>query len=241
MKNLCWTVSLALLLLFVQEAYSKVYLVSVGIADYPGRENDLYFSAEDAKTITWLYGRNPTAVVSRQLIDRQATVSAIVSAMESVFSQAGEGDRVVFFFSGHGYEGGFAAYDGSLSYSRIRAAMKKGRARTKIIFADACYSGRIRTPKKDSSPLQAKDEGVMLFLSSRSNEMSVESEGMKNGVFTAYLQKGLRGSADANRDRIITAREIYNFVHEGVVKATGGTQHPVMWGKFPDNMAVMTW
>ena len=35
-----------------------------------------------------------------------------------------------------------------------------------------------------------------------------------------------------NRDKVITAREIYDFVHQGVTNASGGRQHPVMWGKF---------
>lgn len=37
------------------------------------------------------------------------------------------------------------------------------------------------------------------------------------------------------------AKEIYNFVHQGVVEASGNRQHPVMWGKFDGNMAVIKW
>lgn len=37
------------------------------------------------------------------------------------------------------------------------------------------------------------------------------------------------------------AKEIYNFVHEGVVEVSGNRQHPVMWGKFDGNMVVMKW
>ena len=34
---------------------SKVYVVSIGIADYPGKENDLRISDNDAKTIAKVF------------------------------------------------------------------------------------------------------------------------------------------------------------------------------------------
>ena len=80
----------------------------------------------------------------------------------------------------------------------------------------------------------------MLFLSSRTNEVSRESR-YKNSLFTIFLERGLRGGADTNRDRYITARELYDFVHKGVIEASGNKQHPVMWGKFDNNMTVINW
>ena len=70
--------------------------------------------------------------------------------------------------------------------------------------------------------------------------MSQESR-YQNSLFTIFLERGLRGGADKNRDRIITAREIFDFVHDGVSKASKETQHPVMWGKFDNNMAIINW
>ena len=81
----------------------------------------------------------------------------------------------------------------------------------------------------------------MLFLSSRGNETSIERRDMKNGFFTSCLQKGLRGGADANKDRTITARELFNYVSTNVKTLSSDKQHPVMWGKFSDNMTVMKW
>lgn len=84
----------------------------------------------------------------------------------------------------------------------------------------------------------------MLFLSSRSNEQSMEmprQTGFVNSLFTAYLERGLRGGADTDRNRTITARELYNYVHNGAVSLSGGRQHPVMWGKFDGNMPIIKW
>lgn len=225
-------------------ATAKIYLVSVGISDYPGTSMDLSLPAKDAQTITWLYSKN-TAMQYCMLLDRNATKSRIIAAMNKVFSMAGADDIAVFFYSGHGYAGGFCAYDGNLSYADIRKAMSLSRSKNKMIFADACYSGNIRTDissmNSQAEMSATKKANVMLFLSSRSDEFSIESTGMSNGLFTTFLQKGLRGGADANMDRIITAKELFNYVYRNVVKMSNGEQHPVMWGKFSDNMPVIKW
>lgn len=221
-------------------AQAKTYLVSVGIADYPGQRNDLALPVKDAKTISWLYSRNNSARC-KQLLNQQATRQAILSTISSLFAQASANDIVVFFFSGHGYEGGFVAYDGYLSYSAVRKAMAKSKSKNKMIFADACFSGQFRGEGGSQGDTGHQNANVMLFLSSRSDETSIERPTMQNGFFTTYLQKGLRGNADSNRDRTITARELYVFVRDGVTKLSQGRQHPVMWGNFKDDMPVMIW
>ena len=239
-KILSVTILSLLMPLFIQ---ARVFLVSVGITDYPGNSMDLSLPAKDAQTITWLYSQN-TNLQYCQLLNHEATRANIVSAMNRIFAQAGTNDIVVLFYSGHGYPGGFCAYDGNLSYNAIRKSMAKSKCKNKMIFADACFSGKIRTNGRTASNQElsaAKKANVMLFLSSRSNEASIERRNMANGFFTTYLQKGLRGGADTNKDRIITAKELFNYVHKNVVNLSRGKQHPVMWGKFSDNMPVMIW
>ena len=230
------------LLTTITTLHAKVYLVSVGITDYPGTSMDLTLPAKDAETITWLYSKN-TSVVKDQLLNENATIQNIISSMRRTFAQAGTDDIVVLFFSGHGYPGGFVAYDGQLTYTQVRKAMATSKCKNKMIFADACFSGKIRTDgnSSQSSNQAAKKANVMLFLSSRSNETSIERRDMQNGFFTTYLQKGLRGGADANRDRVITAKELYDYVHKGVVEISHDRQHPVMWGNFSDKMSVIKW
>jgi uncharacterized caspase-like protein len=64
---------------------------------------------------------------------------------------------------------------------------------------------------------------------------------MSNGVFTTYLLGGLRGKADVDSNRKITAKELFNYVSKNVSDKTNGKQHPVMWGRFRDDMVVMEW
>lgn len=233
---------LSLFLLFSPEISAKVYLVAVGIADYPGVENDLRVSADDARKIAWLYSKN-SDVEYQLLVNQNATKSKIVGTMKALFSKAGKDDIVVLFFSGHGYQGGFMAYDQKLPYNSIRSAMSSSKSRNKMIFADACFSGKIRADRSENNVSfdAAKKANVMLFLSSRSDEVSYESPDKANSLFTLALERGLRGGADANRDRIITAKELFVYVQNKVIKSSNGAQHPVMWGKFPDEMPVMIW
>lgn len=235
----------AILLTMALGVNARVYLVSVGIADYSGfptELNNLHLTAKDAETVADLYSKN-ASVDYALLLNGNATKSRIVRAIQKVFGKASANDQVVFFFSGHGYPGGFCAYDGKIGYDEIRAAMSRSKSKNKMMFADACHSGgmRVDDTAAQGAVTAAKSANVMLFLSSRNTESSSERLNMQNGYFTTYLTKGLRGNADANRDRTITAKELYDFVHSSVARISGGEQHPVMWGNFNDNMTVMKW
>lgn len=236
----------AVMLLAAAVTEAKVYLVSVGVNDYshfPGGCNNLSLSLKDARAVAQLYGKN-TATEYSLLTDANATRAKIKGAIKQVLGKAGENDIVVFYFSGHGYPGGFCAYDGKLNYSDIRSALSTSRCKNKMMFIDSCHSGAMRQGRGQSNQTavnQAKKANVMLFLSSRDSEVSRENSQLQNGLFTAYLLKGLKGGADANRDRVITARELYDYVHTKVINKSQDTQHPVMWGKFRNSMPVMQW
>lgn len=222
-----------------QEVSAKVLLVAVGIGDYPKPINPLNLPTKDAiamKTLIDKNGDSGTAI----LLDKEATKSAILSEIHARFDHASTDDIIIFFFSGHGYKGGFVAYDGELPYSLIREAMGSSKCKNKMIFADACFSGKMRQGKRQVKE-ENSDSNVMLFLSSRDNETSIERRDMTNGFFTVCLKDGLSGKADANRDRTITAKEIFDFVSKNVKKLSKDKQHPVMWGNFSSNMPVIKW
>lgn len=221
-------------------ANAKTYLVAVGVSDYPGTDKDLRLPANDAATVQYIYSKNSNAE-SVLLTNSNATKSAVLSKLRSTFAKASENDIIVFFFSGHGSKGTFCAYDAQIPYSEIRQAMASSKAKNKMIFADACFSGKMRQGRKNTAEQSFNNYNIMLFLSSRGNETSIERRDMKNGFFTSCLQKGLRGGADANKDRTITARELFNYVSTNVKTLSSDKQHPVMWGKFSDNMTVMKW
>ncbi len=214
------------------------YILSVGIADYPGTWNDLNLPANDAKAVASLY-KTCNKAHTVLLLNENATADNIINTAKVLFQKAGKQDVIIFFFSGHGATGCFCAYDGNLEYSELRSVFASSKATSKIIFADACLAGGMRQGGHTGHHTLGSD--VMLFLSSRDDEYSMESAGMKNGFFTSCLVRCLKGGADSNKDRIITARELYEGVSKGVVKLSNDRQHPVMWGNFNDNMSVINW
>lgn len=214
------------------------YLLSVGIADYPGTRNDLNLPANDAKAIASLY-KTCNKAHTVLLINENATKENIIVEAKSLFQKAGKQDVIIFFFSGHGSTGCFCAYDGNLKYSELRSIFASCKATSKIIFADACLSGGMRQGGHTGRHNFGSD--VMLFLSSRDDEYSMERKDMKNGFFTACLVRCLKGGADGNKDKIITAKELYIGVSKGVIKLSNDKQHPVMWGNFDDNMPIINW
>jgi uncharacterized caspase-like protein len=221
---------------------AETYVVCVGVANYQNI-GSLLLPEKDAKSIAKMYKTHTNNVIL--ITGKYATHATIIKALKDQFKRAKKGDCVVFFFSGHGYVGGFCPYDmaemnkNGLTFKEIYSAFRESQASHKIIFADACNSGSLRRGKKTSKPETTSD--VLLLLSSRTNESSIETPKLKNGFFTAYLERGLRGGADRNKDKVITAKELYSFVSNGVKKVSNDRQHPVMWGNFNDNFVILDW
>lgn len=235
-KRLLFIIALALALAAPQAVQAKTFAVCVGLSDYPGTANDLRVSANDAVTMSNIFASNGNCRVSI-LTNSKATRRRICELMQQTYRSAGPNDVVVLFFSGHGVPGGLYCYDGTLSYDKVINVMKKSKAKSKVILADCCYSGKMR----DDNNQSLNGKNVLLFLSSRSNETSLEMGGMNNSLFTYYLAKGLKGKADSSRDRIITAKEIFKYVHKHVIDDSRQHQHPVMWGRFDDNLPIIKW
>ena len=244
------------LLLFILLALSSlsatgrtIYVLSVGISDYR-YISDLQKTENDAREFSELYMTHTKNVTT--LLGSQATRENILSSLRSCFAKAGADDIVVFFFSGHGDKGGLCAYDTKgrstlVTYAEVQKAIGSCKAANKQLFIDACYSGGLRDGKKTARPATtarpplSDTQGIMLFLSSRTRETSQENRWADNGFFTQYLIKGLKGAADTDSDRIITAKEIFTYVSAKVSERTRKKQNPVMWGKFNDNMHILNW
>lgn len=72
-----------------------------------------------------------------------------------------------------------------------------------------------------------KQTGRAILTSSDVNEVSQESAKWGNhGVFTWALLEGLKGKADLNGDKLITAGEIFQYTRANVQKATNFQQNP---------------
>ncbi|MEM3700871.1 MAG: caspase family protein [Candidatus Bathyarchaeia archaeon] len=86
-------------------AAGSKWAVIIGIADYQGTGSDLWHPDEDAKEMYTELTRQrgyPKSNV-KLLLNKAATASAIVNAINWLIANEKAGDEVVFFYSGHGY------------------------------------------------------------------------------------------------------------------------------------------
>lgn len=241
-----WLLSLSAL------AAGRTYVVAVGINSYkypsicPTLGGYTTASAKLAANFFHKYRGGNVFM----LLDRNATRSHMLRVMRSQFLKADADDIIMLVFSGHGYQGGITSYgfdgrtDKGVTYAEVQAVMKQSKARRKVIIAEACYSGgfsngrsgggnRSSNNQRNHSSYNGRElTEVMLYLSSRSNEVSYAS------VFLNTVIAGLSGHADANKDRRVTCRELFNYVNRSVIQKTDDKQHPQMWGRFSDNMVL---
>ncbi len=244
-----------------QHPTGDTYAVVVGVTDYQrltGQTGDLPHAASDARRVVAFLQTEKGGRVQpshlRLLLNEAATHRAILNAL-ALFRQAQPADRLLFFFSGHGLERGFAPYEvkasatSCVSYDDVKAAFRASQAQTKLCIADACLSGRMRRPQgtltpptcwQESSPAGNPTSTVMI-LSSRDNQVSYEDRRLGGGVFTHFLLHGLNGEADTNHNRTVTIRELYEYMAPLVRRNTPNAQRPVMYGHFADDLPVSAW
>lgn len=90
---------LIIFLLAITTLPARTYIVSVGIADYPGRQNDLRVSANDAKTIAGIFNKNGKSTVDC-FVNSEVTIQKVCLAMRQTFAKATSSDAIILYFSG---------------------------------------------------------------------------------------------------------------------------------------------
>ncbi len=232
----------------------KIWAVVVGIARYEHMPA-LKYSDDDAyKIYAFLKSPEGGALKDNQirvLIDEDATRHQILKAMHEVLTKADENDVIMMYYSGHGLEGTFLPIDyngfaNSIHHNEIKEIFSKSAAKHKVCFADACHSGSLLAAKApfSSSLMYFYDEldkesgGTAFFMSSKGKEYSLEDGGLRQGIFSHFLIRGLKGEADFDRNKTITLKELYNYVSVKVRDYTGNAQTPMIAGDYNENMPV---
>jgi tetratricopeptide (TPR) repeat protein len=228
----------------------RSYALVIGIAKYKNlsEKQQLHYSERDAESIYSILispeGGNFRAENVRTLIGSKATLAGIRKEMEEWLpSVAKEQDRVLVYFAGHGFvaqgQAYLAPYDIELdriaqtaySMTTLGSVFGKIKAKWKVLLTDSCHSGAV-TPDADVQTINKSliDVSRSLFslTASRDRERSFESPdwGGGHGIFTYYVVRGLEGEGDENRDGIVTADELAEYVRSNVRQATEGKQNP---------------
>lgn len=234
---------------------AKVWAVVIGVASYNHMPTLRYTDDDAYRLYAFLKSPGGGAVPDSQiriLIDEDATRERILTTINETFSRAGSNDMVILYFSGHGLKGSFLpfdfnGFDNKLFHEEITAALRNSRSRYKLCIVDACHSGSLLAMRGSSSQqlittyydqLAKAEGGTALFLSSKSEETSLESSGLRQGVFSHFLIRGLKGEADADGDKLVTIQELYDYVYSNVRTYTGYQQSPVITGDYDRKMVI---
>lgn len=139
-------------------------------------------------------------------------------------------------------------YATALDMRELGNIFKRINAERIVCYLDCCYGGTggrsfsigdargrgVAISNRFLADLSGDGSGRVVVTASRENEIAIEVDELKAGLFTHYLLKALEGGADYNRDGSISVKESYDFVSEKVSSISrqyGGNQHPQMFGE----------
>ncbi|MEL7048171.1 MAG: caspase family protein [Pseudomonadota bacterium] len=114
-----------------------------------------------------------------------------------------------------------------------------------LVFLDACFSGGSAGGMltKSASPVAVTakmpviktSQKLTVLAAAEGDQLASWNEKKGFGMFTGSLVEGLKGSADKDGDKKITAGELHSFVHNRVRRSArrefGRIQTPVLMGQ----------
>jgi hypothetical protein len=129
--------------------------ICVGINNYPGTSNDLQGCVNDAND--WFALLSGFGFDTSLMLDSQATRQNVKDALSGLVASAGEGDVIVFTYSGHGtqvidfnsdegdvYDEAIYVYDGTILDDALRVIINKINPKaTLVVISDSCFSGSV--------------------------------------------------------------------------------------------------
>ncbi len=190
------------------------------------------------------------------LLNEDATVQNVRHALFTFLTQAKAEDTVIIYIAGHGAPDPHDPRNLYLITTDAKANDMGGtafpmwqmqdvfarilKAHRVITLVDTCHSFGFSGLRKGETGgegnnlfnqyLQryAADSQRAVITASDISELSYEdtSWGGGHGVFTWYLLRGLQGEADTNHDGVVTAGELFAYLHKAVPQATSGRQNP---------------
>jgi hypothetical protein len=197
------------------------------------------------------------------LLDAAATKANISEHLDWMAGRVQPGDTALIFFSGHGIQriGGFepgeylcpvGARTGELRASAISdkeltLALRALKAAYLAVFLDACHAGGVGQPAREASGTRAglsesgyarlaAGRGKVIIGSCEPGEVSWELANMRNGLFTHYLLRGLRGEA-AGPDGVVRILGLFEYLSQQVPRHK--PQHPLFKGEIRDNFPII--
>ena len=239
---------------FIKDIYSESWALIIGINDYQNVD-PLSYAVDDAIAInnilTEKYGFKKEHI--KLITNEEATKDNIMNGFQEILLSAGEKDRIVVFYAGHGDtyplpNGGDMGYlipvDGeatkekifltSISMNTLEELASMSAAKHILYLVDACYGGltlSTRGLSKEQTPeylkKMTKEKGRQVITAGGKDEKVMEKAEWGHSAFTKNLLKGLENElADANEDGIISGEELGIFIRDGVIIDTESQHTP---------------
>jgi hypothetical protein len=187
-------------------------------------------------------------------LEGKITREQVLNAIEEIITSASENDRVIIYFSSHGFQDQFVSSQGyiacsdcirdkptanCISLSYLEAIVERGMAKPLkhiLIIIDSCFSGLGVISKNTKYPDIARIatvKGAHMMTAGMSEQEAQMDNQLRMSVFTYFLTQGLSHAknstnADYTGDGIITLTELLLYVQYEVAKKTHGTQIPML-------------
>jgi len=230
----------------------RLFVLAVGVSEHKYPEYNLHFAHRDAHALAEQFRNSAKELFGEvyvQLYENgEADVAHIRDGLDWLARSCSRDDVAVVLFSGHGLRGRNGLYfvphegDGQniqstcLNWSDTAKRITKTQAAQIFFFADCCHAGAFssenRPTQDDIVQAVERKDGLLMFCSSQGDQKSVESEDLRQGVFTAAIVEGLQGKADLNGDRSVNSGELVQYVTKRVSAMTDTQQTPHV--AFPD-------
>ena len=235
------------------DIYDDSWAVIIGIDKYK-YSKQLNYAVKDAEAVKELLISKfdyPEENI-RYLTDKEATLSNIKFNLGEVATLAGENDRILVFYSGHGETlsgkdgtetGYIIPYEGKqnnpyatgLVMDEILRTCQMSNAKHMLFLMDACYSGLMTENMKGLSKPEergylnkvANESSRQIITAGGSDEQVIERDEWQHSAFTKNLIEGLDNwEADYNKDGCITADELSTYLRESVTEDSDFQQTP---------------
>jgi WD40 repeat protein len=232
-----------------------LYVLAIGINDYPDKRLKLDSAAPDAKSLEEAFRAKSRRlfkdVKSKLIIDRQATRANILEGLRWLTTNAKANDVVVVFYAGHGdckIEGQFYLVPVDANLRNLSGTGVSGEALKRslaelpsatMLVLDACYAGSFDAKNKkkrktralpDSSDALVRDlaydAGLVVMCGASKEEEAIEEKG--KGFFTQAFVEGLSGKGDLDKDGLVEVDELQVYVKRRVRDLSAGDQEPTI-------------
>ena len=236
-----------------ENIYDKSYAIIIGIDDYQNISN-LDYAVNDAESVKEMlinqFSYKEENV--KLLINENANKINIEQTLSDISLLAGENDRILVFFAGHGEtmklpDGGEMGYlipvDGrqenlyasAIPMNDLKDLSHMSKAKHMLFLVDACYGGLAAVGTRGLEPAKTPNylekitniKSRQIITAGGSDEKVIEKPEWGHSAYTMNLLRALKdGLADTNGDGYITAGELGLYLNEKVTIDSENQQTP---------------